>query len=357
MSKDYYNILGVSKGASEDEIKKAFRRLAHEHHPDKGGDQQKFKDANEAYQVLCDKNKRSKYDQFGSAAFENGGYGGGQGQGFGGFEGFNVNVDDLGDFGDILGSMFGMGGRGRGPKRGKDIETEVALDFLETVTGAKKKIKLYKHDPCSICSGTGAEPGAKMETCKTCQGKGQVMQAVRTMFGTMQSAVTCSECFGKGTKPSQICKHCSGTGIERKTKEMEFDVPAGISDGETLKVAGEGEHPGAGGRPGDLYIHIRVKSHPIFERESSDVRSTVHISYSMLSLGGETEIDTVDGKGSLKIPEATEPGSVFKIRGKGFPFLRSNGRGDHLVTVQPIVQKKLSKEQRRALEQLKEQGL
>ena len=356
-SKDFYAILGVQKNASEDEIKKAFRRLAHEHHPDKGGDQQKFKDANEAYQVLGDKTKRAKYDQFGSAAFENGAGNDQGGPGFGGFGGFNVNVDDLGDFGDVLGSMFGMGGRSRGPKRGQDIETEVLLDFLESVTGAKKKIKLYKHMACTICNGSGAEPGASMETCKTCQGKGSVAQSVRTMFGTMQTAVTCSECGGKGSKPSKLCLHCSGTGVERKTQEMEIDVPAGIADGETLKVAGEGEHPGSGGRPGDLYLHVRVKAHPVFEREGSDVLSTVHIPYSTLSLGGEVDIDTVDGKGSLKIPEATESGTVFKIRGKGFPFMRSSGHGDHLVTIQPIVQRKLTKEQRRALEQLKEQGL
>lgn len=355
--KDYYAILGVKKDATGDDIKKAFRRLAHEHHPDKGGDQQKFKDINEAYQILGDQQKRSKYDQFGSAAFEQGGFGGGA-QGFGGFEGFNINMEDLGDFGDILGTMFGVGGRGgRGSKRGQDIETEVAIEFVEAVTGVKKKIKLYKHDPCSTCKGNGAEPGAKIETCKTCQGRGQVTQAVRTMFGVMQSAVPCPECGGKGSKPSQLCAQCKGAGIERKTKEIEVDIPAGIAEGETLKVSGEGEYPGFGGRPGDLYIHARVKSHPMFEREGSDVVSSVRIPYSTLVLGGEIEIDTVDGKGSLKIPEATEAGTIFKIRGKGFPFLRSSGRGDHLVTIQSLVQRKLTKEQRQAIETLRDIGL
>jgi molecular chaperone DnaJ len=356
MAKDYYAILGVQKNATEDEIKKAFRRLAHEHHPDKGGDQQKFKDLNEAYQVIGNKEKRTKYDQFGSAAFENGGMGGGNPGA--GFEGFNINMDDLGDFGDILGNMFGMGGgRGRGPARGRDIETDLLIEFLDAVNGVKKSIKLFKHDACDICKGSGAEPGANMETCKTCGGRGQVVQNVRTMFGTMQSAVVCSDCSGKGSKPSKICKHCSGSGVERKQKEMSIDVPPGIADGETLKVAGEGEHPGAGGKPGDLYIHIRVKSHPVFEREQSDIRSTANVAFSTLALGGEVEIETVDGKGSLKIPDGTEPGTVFKIRGKGFPFLRSSGRGDHLVTVQPIVPHKPNKEQKKALEELRKNGL
>ena len=357
-SKDFYAVLGVPKTANPDEIKKAFRRLAHEHHPDKGGDQQKFKDVNEAYQVLGDADKRAKYDQFGSAAFEQGGFGGGGGAP--GFDGFNINIDDLGDFGDILGNMFGMGGgRGgaRGPKRGQDIEMELTLDFLETVTGVTKKVKLYKHDACSVCTGSGAEPGSSIETCKTCQGRGQISQAVRTMFGMMQSAVVCPECGGKGSKPSKICKHCSGTGVERKSKEMEVNVPAGIAEGESLKVVGEGEHPGHGGRAGDLYLRIHVKNHPVFDREGSDVVSTVHVAYSTLTLGGEIDVDTVDGMGSLKIPTATEPGSVFKIRGKGFPFLRSGGRGDHLITVQANVPNKLTKEQKIAIESLKSVGL
>lgn len=353
MSKDYYAILGVKKDASEDEIKKAFRRLAHEHHPDKGGDQQKFKDANEAYQILGDKTKRATYDQFGSAAFEQGGFGGAQG--FSGFDGFNVNIED---FGDILGNMFGMGGRGgRGPKRGQDIETEVVLGFLESVTGAKKKIKLYKHDSCFACKGNGAEPGTKIDTCKTCQGKGQIAQSVRTMFGTMQSAVVCPECGGQGSRPSQVCKRCSGAGIERKTKELEIDVPAGIADGETLKLAGEGEHPGFGGRPGDLYLRINVQSHPMFDREGNNILSLARVPYSTLVLGGKFDIETVDGKGTLTIPATTEPGTVFKLRGKGFPSLRSHGRGDHLVTVQPLVQRKLSTEQRHAIEGLRKTGL
>ncbi len=361
MAKDFYKVLGVEKNATDDDIKKSFRRLAHEHHPDKGGDPLKFKDINEAYQVLGDATKRKTYDQFGSAAFENGGMGTGGGrQGFNGdFSGFNINMDDLGDFGDVIGSVFGFGGGrgGRRAARGQDIETDVTIDFLESVKGTERQIKLYKHDACDVCKGTGAEPGAEMETCKTCQGRGQVNQTVRTVFGVMQHAVACPECDGRGSKPSKLCTQCKGVGVERKMKEMTVPIPAGIDSGEALKIEGGGEHPGRGGRAGDLYVRVSVKRHPTFEREGSDVRSTVHIPFSTLALGGEISVETVDGAGSLKIPEATEAGTVFKIRGKGFPFLRSNGQGDHLVTVQPMIERKLSKDQRRALDNLRDVGL
>ncbi|MEK7116245.1 MAG: DnaJ C-terminal domain-containing protein, partial [Patescibacteria group bacterium] len=217
--------------------------------------------------------------------------------------------------------------------------------------------KLYKHEACSVCSGSGAEPGSKVETCKTCEGRGQVRQSVRTVFGMMQQAGTCPECDGVGSKPSRLCAHCRGTGVLRKTKEIAVAIPAGIRDGETLKIAHEGEHPGRGGRAGDLFVHIHVTSHPLFEREGNDVSSTARIPFSMLALGGTVEIETVDGRGSLTIPEATEPGTVFKIRGKGFPFLQSHGRGDHLVTVQPMVPRRPTKDQRRSLENLRETGL
>lgn len=357
MSKDYYKILGVEKGASEDEIKKSFRRLAHEHHPDKGGDQQKFKDINEAYQILGDKDKRTKYDQFGSAAFEQGGFGGGgYGQGFGGFDGMNVNFEDLGD---IFGTIFGQQGGRRGPsqKRGSDIETEVVLDFLESVKGAKRKIKLYINQPCAVCRGSGGEPDSKIEECKTCNGKGQVTRATRTFFGNIQTATICPECQGLGKRHAQSCKYCSGTGIEKKTEEIDVEIPGGIDDGEAVKLAGKGEYPGTGGKAGDLYVRVRVKSHPEFTRDDQDILSTAEVPYSTMSLGGEIEINTVDGSGKLTIPEGTQPGTIFKIRGKGFPYLRGGGFGDHLVTVQTLIKKKLSKEERKAVEDLKDAGL
>jgi molecular chaperone DnaJ len=363
MPKDYYKILGVSNGASEDEIKKAFRRLAHEHHPDKGGDPGKFKDVNEAYQVVGDKEKRAKYDQFGSAAFEQGGFGaGGPGAGFGGFDPSSVNFNDFGDLGDILGSMFGFGGQpggggGRKSARGANIETEVAIDFLDAVKGAQKTIRLYRHQACKMCAGSGMPAGAKLQTCATCRGQGQVLRAVRTMFGNMQTAVVCPDCQGRGQKPSAACRDCSGSGVQRVQSEVTFDVPAGIADGEMLQIAGEGEHPGVGGRPGDLFIRVRTKAHPVFRRENQDVRSTVEAPYSTLGLGGEISIDTVDGKGTLEIPSGTSPGTVFKVHGKGFPHLRSKGRGDHLVTVQAKAPMSLNAEQREILEELRKRGL
>ena len=358
MAKDFYATLGVPKTANDDEIKKAFRRLAHEHHPDKGGDQQKFKDVNEAYQVLGDKTKREKYDQFGSAAFDqqSGFGGGGASQGFGGF---NVDFGDLGDMGDIFGDIFGFGGGRRGPTQrvGKNIETEVTLDFLESVNGAKKRIKLHTNQRCDTCSGSGGEPGTKQETCKTCKGKGQTQQAARTFFGNVQMNVQCPECSGLGTLHSALCTHCKGTAVERITHALEVQIPAGIADGEAIRVTEGGEYPGNGGKSGDLFIRVYVKSHPLFTRDGPDVVSTVRIPYSTLALGGDIEIDTVDGKGTLKIPESTEPGTVFQIRQKGFPNVRSGARGDQLVTIQPLVQKKLSREQREALGRLKEEGL
>lgn len=353
--KDFYAILGVPKTASDDEIKKSFRRLAHEHHPDKGGDPQKFKDVNEAYQVIGDAEKRAQYDRFGSAAFEQGGFGGGSPFG-GGFNG-NINMEDLGDLGDIFGSMFGFQSRGGRQKKGRDIETDVAIDFAESVTGAMRTIELYKHVACAKCEGSGSEPGAKIETCKTCQGRGQVQRSAQTPFGVIQTAATCPECHGKGKIPSELCSACKGTGIERKTVKHEIRIPAGIADGETLRVAGEGEYPGSDGRKGDLFIHIRVEHDPRFSREGNDVHSTVHPPYSMLALGGEIQIDTIEGSGSLKIPEGTQPGTVFKLRHKGFHSVHGHGQGDHLVTVLPKVEKKLNKEQKQALDELRKKGL
>lgn len=363
-NKDFYATLGVPKTATDDEIKKAFRRLAHEHHPDKGGDPGKVKDINEAYQVLGDKQNRATYDTYGSEAFNpNSGFGGGgqPGGGFGGFNGggFSVNMEDMGDLGEMFGEMFGFGGgrRSSGPRKGSDVQTEITLDFLESVKGVRKTIKLHKNDACGTCSGSGGEPGSKNETCKICKGQGKIQQVARTIFGSIQTQAVCPDCHGTGSKPSQPCKHCSGTGVERTTKEITIDIPAGIDDGEAVRVTGAGEYPGAGGKAGDLYVRVRVKHHALFSREGSDVVSTARIPYSTLVLGGDISVETVDGEGTLSIPEDTEPGTVFKIHGKGFPYVRSSGRGDHLLTVQPLVTKKPTKEQKKALEELKRSGL
>ncbi|MDO8617994.1 MAG: molecular chaperone DnaJ [Candidatus Uhrbacteria bacterium] len=374
MSKDYYKILGVPKSASEDEIKKAFRRLAHEHHPDKGGDQAKFKDLNEAYQILSDKQKRGTYDRFGSAAFDGstgspfngqqGGFGGFQGQGFpGGFE-FNFgggNGQDFGDLGDVLGEMFGFrGAQGSRSKQahGKDIEMDLELSFREAAFGvADRSMKLYKYHPCSRCKGDGAEPGTKIKNCETCGGQGQVRQAQRTVFGNVQTVVTCPTCHGRGKKPEKDCSLCRGQGVERREQVLHVQIPAGIQSDEVMKVSGEGEAAPYGGRAGDLYLRIHVKTDPHFEREGNDVRSIISIPYSVLVLGGSIEVETLDGKTSLKIPEATNPGTNFQLRGKGVPYLRSHGRGDHIVTVTTETPKKLTKEQKKLLEELKERGL
>lgn len=361
MSKDFYNILGVKKDASAEEIKKSFRRLAHEHHPDKGGDAQKFKDINEAYQVVGDPEKRKQYDQFGSAAFENGGMGGGGPQGgFGGFgfdpSGFSVNMEDMGDLGEMFGSMFGFGGRSKG-KRGQDVEVDVTLKFREAVFGAKKDVSLYVHTKCSGCDGTGAAKGSAVKQCATCGGSGQVRRIQRTVFGSVQVAATCEACSGTGSVPEKPCEKCKGIGVERRTKTLTVDVPAGISDGEALKFTGEGEYPGANGRAGDLYVRFRVSSDPTFTREGNDVISTVETPFSTLALGGSISVETVEGHESLSIPSGTRPGTVFRLRGKGVPFLRSRGRGDHHVTVQPIVPKQLTREQKELLEKLGKEGL
>jgi molecular chaperone DnaJ len=356
-NKDFYAVLGVQKSANADEIKKSFRRLAHEHHPDKGGDPQKFKDVNEAYQVLGDEQKRKTYDQFGSAAFDpNSGFN--QQQGGPGFGGFNVNMNDFGDLGEMFGDMFGFGGsRPRGPKRGNDIETEVIIDFLESVKGVDKTIHLYKNDACEKCQGSGGEPGAAIESCKTCNGNGSVEQAVRTIFGSIKTKVACTECRGTGSRPSKLCTTCKGLGIERKNKELRIPIPAGIDDGEAIRITGAGEFPGVGGKAGDLYVRIRVKSHPLFSRDGDTVYSTMRIPYSTLSLGGNIQVDTVDGEGSLVVPEATEPGTVFKIRGKGMSRPHSSSRGDHLITLQADVPRKLNNEQRDILKKLRDSGL
>ncbi len=354
--KDYYDILGVPKGASDDEIKKAFRKLAHQHHPDKGGEEERFKSINEAYQVLSDQKKRAAYDQFGSAAFEPG-----AGPGPSGFGGFDFSQgfqgQDFGDLGDVLGEMFGFGGGGRGHKpRGKDIQVDVQLEFTEAAFGVKRALKLYKHMKCSNCKGEGGQPGTKTTTCKTCEGHGQVRQMQRTMFGTIQTATVCPTCHGKGKSYEEACHTCRGQGIERREQTLELEIPAGISSDETMKVAGEGE-AASGGLSGDLYVRIHVKPHPKFTREGNDVHTDELVPFSLLALGGEWSVETLKGKETIRIPEGTAAGTVFTIRNEGIPFLRSRGKGNHVAHVTAAVPKKLSKEQRQALDLLRPLGL
>lgn len=366
MSKDYYKILGVEKNASDDDIKKAFRRLAHQYHPDKGGNEQKFKDVNEAYQVLSDKQKRATFDRFGSSAFEQGGPGAG---GFGGFDfggmggfgngGFQVNMDDFGDLGDVLGEMFGFGGgqRTRREQRGRDIEMDTELSFKEAIFGVNKTLKIYKLATCTECKGNGAEPGSKTVDCATCGGNGQVRQTQRTMFGVVQSVVTCPDCQGAGKKPEKPCHVCTGTGVKKQEKSLEISIPAGVGNDEVLKVAGEGEAAPRNGKPGDLYVRIRVKSDNHFEREGNTIVSTVSIPFSILVLGGEIEVPTVDGNAIVKIQEGTQSGAIITLKGKGVPYMRSSGRGDHMLTVIAEVPSKLTPEQKELMKKMREMGL
>jgi len=363
MSKDYYKILGVDKGASQDDIKKAFRKLAHEYHPDKQhGNEEKFKEINEAYQVLGDAGKRAKYDQFGSA-FEHGQAGGG----FGGFEGFrdfsgfadgfNINMDDLGDMFGGFGDMFGFGGNGQGrarSRRGSDIEVSVAIDFKEAVFGAEKEISLAKHAQCAHCHGNGIEPGAKIETCKTCGGKGRVTKTQRTIFGQMQVQTTCPDCGGEGKTYSEKCKKCSGIGTVRETVDIKVKIPAGIDDGQSIRLAGQGEAGAKGGQAGDLYLSVRVKKHEKFERQGYDILSKEHIGFGLAALGGKIEAETIDGPLTMKIPEGTQSGTVFKLKGKGVNKLNGYGRGDQLVEVIVKTPTKLSRKEREYLEGLRD---
>ncbi len=359
MSKrDYYEVLGVEKGASDDEIKKAFRRKAVELHPDKeGGDEVKFKEANEAYEVLKDGAKRQRYDQFGHAGVGGSSAGGG-GNPFGGQQGHSVNFDfdDLGGFGDLFGSFFGGGGgqrRSRQPARGRDVEMEMVLDFEEAIFGVETEVKLNLNDTCEHCKGTTVEPGHELKTCATCKGSGQEVRVAQTVFGNIQQAVVCSTCKGKGKIPEVPCSVCNATGVERKDKNIKVKVPAGVDDGATIRLREYGEAT-ANGEKGDLYVHIRVTPHKQFTREGELVLSKVHIPMAEAALGTEIEVDTVDGPIKMKVPAGTQNGTDFKLSGHGVPHLRKDTRGAHIVTVNVDTPTKLTKEQKELLEKFKE---
>lgn len=364
MSKDYYNILNVPKTASEEEIKKAFRKLAHEHHPDKAsGNVEKFKEINEAYQVLGNKEKRAQYDQFGST-FNNAGFGGGQGfggfnQGFGG-QGFNINMDDLGDLFGGFGDIFGFGGGQRGGRRaaqGRDLEMVVNIDFREAMFGVEKNLTFSKAVTCNKCGGSGYEPGAKIQTCPTCKGVGQVSSVQRTIFGQMQVRSACPDCHGEGKKASAHCSGCRGRGTSVESVSLKVKIPAGINDGETIRLSGQGEAGERGGVAGDLYLKIKVTPDKHFKRQSYDLLSDLSLNYSEAVLGAKKSVKTLHGEVDLKIPAGTESGQVFVLKGKGFPRLHSHGVGDQLVTVKVIIPKNLNRQQKRLLEEMKKEGL
>ncbi len=362
MSKrDYYEVLGVGKDASADEIKKAYRRLAVKHHPDQGGDEEKFKELNEAHEVLKDQQKRQRYDQFGHAGVggaSGNGAGGNPFAGFGGFGGQGQEMHfDFGDggLGDLFGSFFGgqAGGGQRGRQaRGNDVETSIDLSFEEAVFGIEKELKLNLNDTCSHCKGSTAEPGHELKTCDTCKGAGQVVQEMRTVFGNIQQATTCPTCKGAGKVPEKVCTVCHGKGVEKKSQSIKLKIPAGIDDGATVRLRERGEAI-ANGPKGDLYVNIRVKAHKHFTREGELILSDEHVSMVDAALGTEIEVDTVDGSVKMKVPAGTQSGTDFKLSGHGVPKLRGSGRGAHIVTIVVDTPTKLSKEQISVLEQFK----
>jgi len=356
MSKrDYYEVLGISKTASADEIKKAFRKLAVKYHPDKdGGDEAKFKEVNEAYEVLKDAQKRQRYDQFGHAGVggsSGGGYSGGNPfEGFNG-QGFEFNFGD-GGLGDIFGQFFGGGQQSRGPVRGRDVETQIQLTFEEAIFGIERQMAFDMEDECSHCHGTTGEPGYELRNCPTCHGAGQQTRVMNTMFGAIQQAVTCETCKGRGKVPEKVCTVCHGRGTERRKQTITLKVPAGIDDGATICLKQRGAAT-ANGPKGDLYVHVRVKAHKKFTREGDLILSEQHIDMVDAALGTEIDVETVDGKVRMKVPAGTQSGTDFKLSGHGVPHLRSDRRGAHIVQVIVDTPTKLSKKQKEALEAFK----
>ncbi len=359
MSKrDYYEILGVSKTASDDEIKKAFRKAAVQYHPDKqGGDEEKFKEVNEAYEVLKDKQKRQRYDQFGHAGVGSASGGGAQGnpfEGFGGFGGQNVHFDfGDGGLGDIFSQFFGGSSQqsSRGTQRGRDVEVTLRLTFEEAIFGLEYPLELEMEDECTHCHGTTVEPGHDMKTCPTCKGAGQQTRVMNTMFGPIQQSVVCETCHGRGKVPEKVCSVCKGTGTERRKTSMTIKIPAGIDDGATIRLRERGEAAEGGGVKGDMYVHIAVKPHKRFTREGDLVLSEEHISMVDAALGTEIDVETVDGTVTMKVPAGTQSGTDFKLSGHGVPHLRGNTRGAHIVSIIVDIPKKLSKKQRKLLEE------
>ncbi len=353
MSKDYYKILGVEKNASKDEIKKAFRKLAHQYHPDKKeGNADRFKEVNEAYSVLSDETKRAQYDAYGQT------FSGATGSGFEGFQGFDFsNFKDGGvefDLGDIFGDIFGGGARARN-KRGRDISMDIELSFEESVFGVERAILLNKVSKCLSCEGSGAKKGSKMETCSTCNGKGQIREVRRSIIGSFASVRTCEICHGKGEIPKDKCPDCKGSGVLKREQEIKVTIPPGVEDGEMVRLSGMGEAL-SHGVAGDLYIKIHVRDHSTFKKEGNNLTMTLPVKLSEALLGGEQTIKTLDGEITIKIPEGVGFGEILRVKGKGVPHDKGK-RGDLLVKIQIELPKKLSKEMKEVVEKLKKGGI
>lgn len=342
--RDYYEVLGISKGASQDEIKKAYRKLARKYHPDAvQGDKQeaeaKFKEIAEAYAVLSDDQKRAAYDQYGHAATD------GQGFGAGGFEGFGDF--GAGGFGDIFDMFFGGMGRQRnGPQKGSDLRVNMEISFKEAAFGLERDIQVPRTENCDTCDGTGAAPGSKPKTCGVCHGSGQVQYASNTPFGRIVQNRTCDSCHGTGKVIERPCPSCRGAGQIKKIKTIHVKIPAGVDEGSRLRLSGEGEAGLRGGPPGDLYVYIMVRPDKFFRREGNEVVCDIDITYAQAALGDVVEVPTLDGSADLKIPEGTQTGTIFRIKGKGVPYLNGNGRGDQHVRVKVVTPTKLSEKQK-----------
>jgi len=364
--KDYYQILGIPRNASEEEIKKAYRKLAHKYHPDKGGDAEKFKEINEAYQVLSNKEKRAQYDRFGRV-FEGGaGPGFDQGSSWGwGFDPETMREQfgegfDFGDFGEIFEDFFpGIWGQPRRErKRGGDIAVDIEIPLEAVLRGHEKTISLYKLVVCSRCSGSGGEPGTKVQECFSCRGTGEVQQIQKTFFGSFTRITTCPECKGEGTKPEKLCNVCGGEGRIKGEEAIRVFIPAGVDTNQELKIVGKGDAGRRGGKPGDLYVRILVKKHPVFERKGDDLYVTAPISFSQAALGDEIEVPTLEGKKILlKVPEGTESGKILRVSGKGIPHFSGYGRGNLYVKLIIKTPKHLTKKQKELMEQLRKENM
>ncbi len=372
--KDYYKILDVDKKASKEDIKKAFYKLAAKYHPDKKtGDEGKFKEINEAYQVLSNDQKRKEYDTYGqtfSGAGSNAGGGPGAGgfgagQGFGGFDfsgfqqgdfgGMNFDMDDLGDiFGDIFG---GFGGRGTKQKRGRDMQLEMDISFEESIFGVNRNVLISKVSTCKTCHGNGAKAGSKMETCSKCNGKGKINDVKRTIFGAMQSVKTCEECNGKGEVSKEKCIDCKGKGVRETKEDIKISVPVGINNGEVLRMSGMGEAI-SGGQSGDLYIKIFVKQDKIWKRDGNDLIINQDVKLTDALLGAKYIISGIDGKIELEIPKGASANDILKVKGRGVPYQNNKqSRGDVLIKLNILIPKKISKKAENIIEELKKEGL
>ena len=364
---DYYELLGLQKTASEDEIKKAFHKLAHKYHPDKGGDEKKFKEINEAYQVLSDKQKRAQYDQYGRV-FDQGGPDAGQGfnwaWGNGAQQGEGVEFD-MGDIGDVFEEFFGAGAFGGGrratkkdSRKGKDMQVDIEINLERTLKESVEKINLVKQVICNRCAGVGAEPNTKVKECFSCRGAGQVQQVKKTIFGSFTSLGTCPECKGEGTIPEKPCNVCKGEGRTKGQETIEINIPAGIDSNQVIRVDGKGEAGRKAGKAGNLFIRIFVKKHNVFDRRGDDLFTFVEINFSQAAMGDNLEMKSLEGTSIvLEVPAGTETGKVLRISGKGIPHFGGYGRGNMYVEFKVKTPKKLSKKQKELFEQLKKEGI